>query len=185
MIRGQQVYLRPAEREDLPHFVRWLNDGETSRDLAIRSPLSLALEESWFERLLQDHGRSRYHFVICLRADGRAIGAISLEDVDRENGNAAFGIVIGEPDDWGKGYGTEATRAICDFAFGELRLERVYLDVYASNPAGRRVYEKAGFVHEGTQRHTHFARGTFHDVHRMAILRDEWLAQERPRSWEL
>jgi RimJ/RimL family protein N-acetyltransferase len=88
-----------------------------------------------------------------------------------------FGIVIGEETDRGKGYGTDALNAICDFGFGELRLERIYLDVFADNARGQRSYAKAGFVLEGTQRRAHFTDGDFVDVHRMSLLRGEWLAR--------
>ena len=59
------------------------------------------------------------------------------------------------------------------------------LDVYADNTRAQRSYEKAGFRHEGTLRHGHFADGRFMDVERMALLRDEWLALDRPKSWEM
>lgn len=176
MIRGEHVYLRPAERADLPTFVRWLSDADVVRDLDLRTPLSLAAEEQWFERMLAAQGTTDYHFVICLVADDRPIGTIGLHAIDAVNGSAEFGIAIGEKDEWGKGYGTDATRAIRDFGFAELRLERISLRVYASNARGRRAYEKAGFVHEGTLRHARYQRGTYVDVDVMSILRDEWLA---------
>jgi RimJ/RimL family protein N-acetyltransferase len=56
--------------------------------------------------------------------------------------------------------------------------------VYEGNDRARRAYEKAGFVHEGTLRRAHFSRGTHHDVHVMGLLRDEWVALSRRRSWE-
>lgn len=176
IIRGQLVYLRPSERADVPTFVRWLTDTDVLRNLAGRAPMSLAAEEQWFERMLQAQGTTDYHFVICLLADGRPIGTIGLHQLDLVNGTAEFGIAIGEKGEWGKGYGTDATRAICDFGFAELRLERIGLFVYAGNDRGRRAYEKAGFRLEGTLRRAHFARGEYHDVHVMALLRDEWLA---------
>ena len=49
LLRGEHVYLRPAEREDLPRFVRWFSDAETTRGLMVRAPFSLAAEEHWFE----------------------------------------------------------------------------------------------------------------------------------------
>ncbi len=82
--------------------------------------------------------------------------------------------MIGEAGDRGRGLGTDALRAILSFAFGSLRLERVWLDVYDFNPGARRVYERVGFVHEGVLRHAVFRGGRFVDVHRMAILADEW-----------
>jgi RimJ/RimL family protein N-acetyltransferase len=90
-----------------------------------------------------------------------------------------LGIFIGDPADTGKGYGSDALRAIVSFGFAELRLERIWLDVYAYNDAARRVYDRVGFVHEGTLRHALYRNGAFQDVHRMSILREEWAAQSR------
>lgn len=185
IIRSQRVYLRPAERSDLTAFVAWLADADVTRHLSIRSPISGAMEEKWFERAVEAQGRDQYHFVICLVEDGRAIGATDLRDIDLENGLAAFGIVIGEKGEWGRGYGTEALNAICDFGFGSLRLERIELDVYADNAPAIRSYQKAGFRLEGRLRHAHFSEGRHLDVLRMALLRDEWLALGRPASWQL
>jgi RimJ/RimL family protein N-acetyltransferase len=182
IIRGERVYLRPSERADVPTFVRWFTDADVVRNLATRAPMSQAAEEQWFDRMLEAQGRTAYHFVICLLADDRPIGTIGFHEIDLRNGTADFGIAIGEKDEWGKGYGTDATRAICDFGFAELRLERIGLYVYADNDRGRRAYAKAGFVHEGTLRRAHFARGDHHDVHVMSILRDEWLARRRRDS---
>lgn len=185
IIRGEHVYLRAAERADVASFVRWFNDADVMRNLAMFAPMSLAAEEGWFDRMLATQGKTDYHFVICVLADDRPIGTAGLHDISWENGHADFGIAIGEKSEWNKGYGTDVLRAICDFGFGRLRLERIGLFVNAGNDAGRRAYEKAGFTHEGTMRRAHFARGEHHDVHVMSLLRDEWLAQQRRRGWEL
>ena len=183
-IRGELVYLRPAERGDIDLFVRWFADDETTRYLSSRAPFSKAMEEKWFESMVEQQGKRQYHFVICLLADDRAIGTAGFHHVNQEDGNAAFGIVVGEKAEWSKGYGTDALRAICDFGFGQLRLERIELDVYEPNRRAQRSYEKAGFVTEGTLRHAHFSDGKFHDVVRMALLREEWAAQPRRRPWD-
>ena len=130
-------------------------------------------------------GRDAYQFAICLRDGGEPIGTIGLHAVDQKHGSATMGIAIGEPDLWSKGYGTDALQALLDFGFGTLRLERIALDVYAYNERARRSYEKCGFVLEGTARKALFRDGKRHDVHQMGILRDEWAALDRPRSWEL
>ncbi|HEX5396933.1 MAG TPA: GNAT family protein [Candidatus Limnocylindria bacterium] len=184
ILRGERIYLRPAERADLPTFVRWFSDAETGRNLTVRSPVSMPIEEQWYEKMLAKHGKSQYHFVICLLGDGRPIGTIGFHDVDYENGGAEFGIAIGEKDEWNKGYGTDAVNAICDFGFGALRLERIELGVYAGNARARRAYEKAGFVFEGALRRAHFNEGEYVDVECMALLRDEWLRLPRRKSWQ-
>jgi RimJ/RimL family protein N-acetyltransferase len=185
LIRAERVYLRPAERADVETFVRWFADADVTRYLRIRAPFSQAAEEKWFDQMVEKQGKSDYHFVICLVEDGRAIGTAGLHQLDLENGNAEFGITIGEKAEWNKGYGTETLQAICDFGFGQLRLERIYLEVYAPNQAGQRAYQKAGFVTEGALRNAHFADGVHVDALIMSLLRDEWLALPRPKSWEL
>ena len=185
VIRSERLYLRPAERADLPLFVRWFADAETTRHLALRAPFSLAMEERWFDGMVERQGRSDYHFVACLVDDGRPIGTAGLHGLDLENGKAEFGISIGERDTWNRGYGTEALKAICDFGFGALRLERIELQVYEDNARAIRSYEKAGFRHEGRLRHAHFGEGRHLDVLVMSLLRDEWAALDRPTSWQI
>jgi RimJ/RimL family protein N-acetyltransferase len=185
LIRGEKVYLRPAERTDLQLFVRWFADAETARGLKLRAPFSLAAEEQWFADMIGRQGRTDYHFVICRLTDDEPIGTAGLHEIDHVNGNAEFGISIGEKAEWNQGYGTDALHAICDFGFGELRLERIELEVYASNARAQRSYEKAGFVLEGTLRRRHYAQGRHEDVLIMSLLRGEWEAQDRRHSWEL
>jgi RimJ/RimL family protein N-acetyltransferase len=176
MIADGPIYLRPGERSDVPLFVRWYTDARTTRTLLMSSPIGEEMEERWFEKMIEAQGTDRFFFVICRRSDDRRLGSIDLHEVDRRHGGASLGIAIGDPADTGQGYGTAALRALVRFAFDELRLERVELDVYAFNDGARRLYERVGFVHEGTRRRALFRGGAFHDVHRMAILREEWTA---------
>ena len=76
-------------------------------------------------------------------------------------------------------------RALLWFGFAQLRLERIWLDVYDVNPGARRVYELVGFVHEGTLRHATYADGHPKDLLRMGIIREDWDALTRLRSWDL
>lgn len=185
ILRGEHVYLRPSERVDVPRFVRWLNDAETTSYLSMRAPMSEAMEEKWFEAMVERQGKDQFHFVMCMLADDRPIGTVSLFAIDYVNGNAGIGISIGEKTLWGKGYGTDAMNALLDFGFGMLRLERLWLDVYDFNKRARRSYEKSGFVSEGIKRHDVFKQGRYVDVELMSMLRDEWAAQPRKKSWDL
>jgi RimJ/RimL family protein N-acetyltransferase len=184
IIRGERVYLRAHERSDVPLFVTWLNDSVTTSFLSMRAPMSVAMEEAWFERVVKEQGADAYRFTICVLDSGQPIGTIGLFAIDRDNGNAGIGISIGDRSLWGHGLGTDAMFALLDFGFGQLRLERLWLEVYDFNTRARRSYEKCGFVLEGTQRRAVFKRGRFHDVHLMSILREEWAAQPRKKMWE-
>ena len=173
MIASGSVFLRAAERSDIPLFVAWINDGRTTRTTGFRAPMSIAMEESWFGDMLADQGKTGYMFTVCLLADDRPIGSVSLSDLDLLNGSASLGIIIGEPADRGRGHGTDTLEAILGFGFASLRLERIWLDVFEYNPGAQRVYERVGFKLEGIQRHAFFRNDRFFDVHRMAILSGE------------
>ena len=138
VLRAKRIYLRPAERDDLERFVRWFADAETTRYLASRAPFSMAMEERWFDRMVEGQGKRDFHFVICLVDGDEPIGTAGLHHVNWTEGNAEFGISIGEKDRWNQGYGTETLDAICDFAFGALRMERLELEVYAPNARAQR-----------------------------------------------
>jgi diamine N-acetyltransferase len=182
MIAHGSVYLRAAERDDIPRFVSWLNDYETSRTLGLRSPLSVPLEEQWFDQMVASQGKTSYHFVACLAADGRPIGTIGLMELDLVNGSAGLGIAIGTAADRGKGHGADMLKAILGFGFGFLRLERIWLDVYQINEGARHVYERVGFVHEGVLRHAAYREARYLDIDRMSILAAEWRATLEPEQ---
>jgi RimJ/RimL family protein N-acetyltransferase len=178
MLIGERVRLRAIEREDLPAFVRWFNDPEVRQYLLFHTPMSMAEEERWFEGL-PDRGDYVYAVDALVEGEWVHIGSMGLHHVDWKNGSAEFGVSLGEKAYWGQGYGTEATCLILRFAFEELRLNRVQLDVYEFNPRAIRCYEKAGFKHEGTRRQALYRDGQHHDMHVMGILRAEYQGKGR------
>lgn len=177
------MFLRPMEPEDVELVHAWQEDGEHRR-LMGDPPRSLAMRRRRFDELLSQQGGDVFSFVICRIEDGQAVGRTDLFSVDRLNGVAAFGIGIGEPERWGKGFGTDAVNALVDFAFGELRLERVWLSTDAANTRAQRAYAKAGFVVEARRRHAWVENGRMLDEIRMSLLREEWLSLSRKRSWD-
>jgi diamine N-acetyltransferase len=116
------VNLRAAERDDIPRFVAGINDQRRSRTLGSRAPISMPMEDAWFERMVADQGKSGYMFTVCLPADDRPIGNVSLFDLDLVNGSAGLGIMIGEPGDRGRGHGTDTFEATVGFGFERLGL---------------------------------------------------------------
>jgi len=176
MFTGEIVILGPIQKDYVPRYVEWLNDWEVRRFLApnLPHPYSLQDEEDWFNRQRQEND-SRV-FAILTREEGRLIGNCGLHQIDWTNRNAIFGIFIGDKNYWGKGYGTDATRTILRYAFGEANLHRVELEVFSFNQRGIRVYEKCGFKLEGVRRQALYREGAWHDEHVMAILRQEWEA---------
>jgi RimJ/RimL family protein N-acetyltransferase len=64
-------------------------------------------------------------------------------------------------------------------------MERVWLDTDDHNARAQAAYRKAGFTEEGRFRHAFFQDGRWSDDIRMAMLREEWAALPRLKSWEL
>lgn len=177
MWRGEKVLLGPIEREYLPRYVEWLNDWEVRQFLAPGMPVPLNIEDEneWFEARRKD--KDNIVFAILTRADDQVIGNCGLHRIDLKNRSAVLGIFIGDKGYWGKGYGTDATQTLLQFAFAELGLNRVELEVYAFNPRAIRSYEKAGFVRDGVRRQALYRGGRFHDIYLMSILRQDWNAR--------
>lgn len=109
----------------------------------------------------------------------RPVGFCGLYMIDATHRRAEFGILIGEADARGRGLGTKVTSEILRVAFDELGLNRVFLELLASNSLARRVYEKCGFQLEGRARAHVLRNGRFVDVLSMGILADEF-RQRRP-----
>ena len=174
MWHGEKVELAAVQREYLPRYVEWLNDWEIARYLmpGMPQPITLEGEVEWFESRQKD--RNNFVFAILARPDKNLIGNCGLHNVDLKNRCAVFGIFIGDKEYWSKGYGTDATRTMLRFAFEQLGLNRVELEVYDFNPRALRAYEKAGFRRDGTRRQALYRDADFHDIHLMGILRAEW-----------
>ncbi len=82
--------------------------------------------------------------------------------------------MIGDKNNRGKGIGYFAVTEMINHAFLNLNLHRIELDVLASNIAAQKLYEKCGFVKEGTRRQAVFKQGKYIDMYVYAILREEF-----------
>ncbi|HHH41973.1 MAG TPA: N-acetyltransferase [Chloroflexi bacterium] len=176
MYVGRLVQLGPLKREYLPQYLAWVNDPEVGRYLFPGQMRFLTSEdeEEWFDRVRK--AQDQIVFAILTVEGGHLLGNCGLRNIDWKNRCASFGIFIGNKRFWGKGYGTEATRLLLRYAFEELNLHRVELEVYDFNTRAIRAYEKAGFRREGTRRQALYREGSWHDIHLMAILKEEWEA---------
>jgi hypothetical protein len=164
------VRLRPITEADLPDYVRWRSDPEVTRDAA--SKTTLEAEREWL-RNLQLPGMPMRAWAI--EADGKHIGNCTLIPHSSPQ-TFALTIHIGDKTAWGKGYGTAAVWEMLRIGFEEMKLHRIFLDVWVENHRAIRCYEKCGFRHEGIQRQSRLVNGEWRDSIRMAILREEWEA---------
>ncbi|MDQ6692349.1 MAG: GNAT family N-acetyltransferase [Candidatus Dormibacteraeota bacterium] len=170
-LRGNLVRLRAPVPEDAPFIAEYVSLPEVSRtlDAWAQFPYSVDLALDWIGR----HDPGQVNWAIDCLEDGAFIGCTGLRELNFRNRNCQWGIWIGPPARWNRGYGTEACRLATSFAFRHLGMEKVYLKVYQTNPGGRRAYEKAGYRVEGTLPRDHWWDGGFTESYMMAAYRDD------------
>ena len=173
-IVGEIIALGPLRRDLVPTYHRWHNAIATTRTFALSQPTTVEQEEASFRELTTD--RHMKFFTIYERVSWRVVGTAYLAHIDYLNSSAEFGILIGEEDSRGQGYGTEATQLTLDFAFTALGLHSIMLTVYEYNAAGRRSYEKAGFREFGRRHESRRMGGRFWDEIYMECLATEFVS---------
>ncbi|HVB65233.1 MAG TPA: GNAT family protein [Nitrolancea sp.] len=172
-IIGEQVALGPLRRDLMPLYQRWRNDFYVQRTFGdLPQPVTLEHREAWYERAAKS--TDAYWFIIYEIASWRPIGRTDLFEIDWHYRTARFGIMVGEADCRGKGYGTETARLMLDYAFTALGLHNVMLDVSEYNLAGRRAYEKAGFREIGRRRQADQLQGRLWDLVLMDCIATEF-----------
>ncbi len=182
LLIGDVVLLRRHEPRNVEAFRRWYADPEIAR-LARYQQTPMRPEEidRFFEARVV--GADALAMAVHERATDRLIGTCAFSQLDGENGSAMYHITIGEPDVWGRGYGTEATRLMLAHAFGTLGIHRVALFVFEFNERAIRAYRRCGFVVEGRSRESIWRDGRWWDELAMSVLEPDWRElQERIRS---
>lgn len=169
---GEQCYLSPMNLEDAARYAEWLNDIEVAANLVwLERVINTDREKKILEKMI-DSGNPV--FAIIDSATDQLIGNCGLHRIDHVDRKAELGIFIGNKNYWNKGYGTEATNLILDFAFNAVNLNNIMLEVYAYNTAAIRVYEKCGFKMIGKRRNARLVAGEYYDIVYMDILASEY-----------
>jgi RimJ/RimL family protein N-acetyltransferase len=165
--------LRKPELGDIDAFLVQKNDPEV---VALLGGGGTAYTREGLERWVEFHRDAHDEaFFVVADAANHPAGHIALYKIDRVAGHAEFGIMLGDKATWGQGLGTACTRWIIEYGFRELGLRRIYLEVLATNPRARRVYEKLGFRDEGRLREHRMRDGKPVDLLIMGLLREEYV----------
>ncbi len=175
-LTGPTIALRPVEPSDLPTIRSWLNDPQIRSLIGETRPLSLAAAEAYVDKLQRDD--TRVWFMIVERATGRLIGECGLLRMMPDWRTTDLSIILGDPDSWGRGYGTEAITLLIDYAFGALNFHRIAIGVVGFNTRALHFYEKVGFRREGIQREGYYYNHSYYDFVMMSILEQEFRAKQ-------
>lgn len=170
---GKLVRLAATTADDAVAWTRWFSDATFLRQMDTDYARLRSHRE--YERMLENgDGANSTTFRLRTVADDVLIGFIALHSIEWNNGTTLLSMGIGEAAYRDKGYGSEALRLTLRYAFTELNLYRVGLNVIGSNERAIRAYEKAGFVREGVTRGQVHRDGQRFDLIWMGMLREEW-----------
>lgn len=168
-----EVVLRRPEPRDIEALLVQKNDPEIALQLGgFHAGYSRADLVEWIER--HRSLKDEVLWVIAAAGDDTCLGHVGLYQIDQRVRTAEFAIMIGERKAQGRGLGRAVTRAVLEFGFAMLNLNRISLSLLSNNTRALRLYESLGFRHEGTLRQAQFKSGHYLDVELMSILREEF-----------
>ncbi len=171
---GERVVLREFRPEDISGMRAWATDGSVTRFLSNRYIAPHTWEQTETNlRAYLDGDAGGVNLVIAEKNSLGYLGQCNLMMIDQQARRAKLAIVLPR-ENQGKGYGFEAIKMLLAFAFDQMNLNRVMLEVAMDNRRAVALYERCGFVHEGRLRQEYYQDGQYKDILVMGVLRDEW-----------
>ncbi len=181
-IKGEKIYLRAMEPEDMEMYRDMINDEDVSRMVVGWSfPVSKKEQMDWYERAVTDENK---RFTICMLDDDKPVGMVTLTDIDLVNRSAVHGIKLHPSCPKGKGVGTDAVMTLMEYAFNQLNLNRLDGEWLLYNVASKGLYEKCGWHEEGVKKQAIFRDGKYHDLAITGIIKEEFLKTKERLGWK-
>ena len=174
-LETERLLLRKITMGDIEDIFAYASDPEVPKYMPWEPHRSLEDTKEYLARVLE---RYEQHWPgpwgIVHKGDGKLIGSCSFHSWNRDDRRIEMGYVLSRPY-WGQGYMAEAVRAVIDFGFRALGLNRIEAMCEVPNTGSARVMEKAGMTYEGTLRQYVFEKGTYRDLKIYSILRSQWI----------
>ncbi|HBX50586.1 MAG: hypothetical protein A2W98_01215 [Bacteroidetes bacterium GWF2_33_38] len=177
MLIGEKVILRPLKRSDMSKTITWRNDIDVIKQAQlIRFPKSEEMEKEWWDNVLIDKSNRNVYFAVEEKSSSNFIGIIQLNQIDWISGTAVWGFIIGNKEDRGKGYSTEAPRLLFDYAFNILNLRKIFGYPVEYNQATLKMHQKIGnFKQEGKLVKHYYINNEYHDVLILSLFREDFI----------
>lgn len=185
MIEGEKVVIRQLESGDEELLHKWRNSNQGNLYCGFKYGFLMS-QESFRLQVEAEIKNDKVFpvkkmFIICKREDLTPIGDISYRNWNKRNRSAELGIEIGEIEERGRGYGSDAVNNFIEFMFNFLNLNRIELTTLPDNKRSISLYNKIGFKEIGIMREASFdsRKGSYSDVLYMDLLRKDWKSEEK------
>jgi len=172
---GKRITLRAIEQSDLELLQQWSNDRSINYQLGgWHFPSSKRDQQKWFDSLSVHSNDQRF----AIQSDyGDLIGMANLVSINWKDGNAIHGMLLGDTENRGKGYGVDTIMTIGKYAFEELGLKRLDTTIIAYNEASLGVYmNKCGWKQEGIKKDYYFRKNKRWDQVILGITAEDYAA---------
>ena len=169
---GEKIYLRPINLNDIDLFCDCINSLDIRHTFFTSFPTNHSRQEELLKNLYKE--KDYIPFAIVVKETDEAVGVTAFHRMDMVSRAAIFSIIITDSKNWGKGYGSEATKLMVKYGFDVLNLNRIQLHVFGENDRGVKAYEKAGFVKEGLLGEAMYHNNQYCDFYVMGLLRKDY-----------
>ena len=181
-IEGETIDLVAGNSKWAQLSCKWQNDPKVRRYARNMWPHTIEDVKKWFEPSPDRHTREFVVFTIYHKRDKRPIGTVGLGRINWVSRNANIFATIGEPQYWGKGIAVEANKLLIKYGFTELNLHKIYAGVFTPNKRSLRAAEKLGFEKEAILKEEMYVDGEYHDVHKFALFKRDWMKTNQNES---
>lgn len=181
------IQLKPFKQGDIPKLISWVDSAAFCMHWGGPSFQWPLTEEQLVTYIKENDGDEpeRLIFKAVNEDTGETVGHISLGKLDRSNKTGRIGkVLVGNPEDRGKGIAGQMVKAICRIGFEDLELERISLGVFDFNHTAIRAYERVGFRQEGLMRSFRQVGVERWNLIEMAMLKDDWFSRKWTHQWE-
>lgn len=160
-LKGDHIYLRALEPEDLDFLYRLENDEKVWEVSETLAPYSRALLKEYLENSHRDIYEVRQLRLAIADYQQRLLGLIDLFDFDPRHKRAGVGLIVLQPSDRNRGIGKESLQLITAYAFNHLGLHQLYANIGEDNLPSIQLFTKLGFEKVGVKKDWIFAGGRY------------------------
>ena len=171
MLKGDNVTIRPIEKDDFELFYSWTQNQNCLGDFM---DMEMIYKDKFLESLDKSTKNVTGFYAIIEDKEGTSIGIINYFEVIGSNTTLEIGMFIAEESSRGKGVGTECIKLFVSYLFKTKNIMRIQYTTKTDNISTKIIGEKIGFEVEGILKKYKFVKGDFRDFYLMAITRDNW-----------
>ncbi len=171
-LKGKYIYLRALEPEDLEFIHRVENDESIWEISNTQTPYSKFLIKQYLEHAHKDIFEVKQLRLVISNYENEPMGMIDLFDFDFKNSRAGVGVLVKEPNQRGKGYGSEALKLLTDYSFTHLGLHQLYCNISEENEASITLFKKQGFKKIGLKRDWNLVNGFYKNEYVFQLIKN-------------